>query len=257
MGLRYFLEIAFDGSAYHGWQRQPQSISVQQVIEKTLSTLLRQPLTITGAGRTDAGVHASQLYAHFDVELAWSAKDCEELVHRLNRFLPPAIAIHNLLPVLDDAHARFDALARTYRYRICTRKSPFLVGSAYFVHQNLNLSAMEKASEYLLGKQDFKCFSRSNTDVKTYICNVSEAKWKKLEEELIFEITADRFLRNMVRAVVGTLVEIGLEKYTPEHMLTIIDSQNRSQAGPSVPAHGLYLTRVIYPDNLFKTHVRD
>tara|TARA_R110002020_G_scaffold249302_2_gene463221 strand:- start:1403 stop:2176 length:774 start_codon:yes stop_codon:yes gene_type:complete len=249
--LRYFIEIAYKGSSYHGWQRQPKSISVQEVVEKALSTLLRKDIAIVGAGRTDAGVHAIQIYAHFDFEEKWDSTQCAQLSFKLNRFLPQSIAVKDILPVKEDAHARFDATSRSYIYRLSREKNPFNSDQAYQVQYPLDVDAMNKAAERLIGRKDFQCFSRSNTDVKTYICDVSEAAWKEHNQELVFRITADRFLRNMVRAVVGTLLEIGKGKYNPEHIDKVIQSKDRGEAGFSVPAHGLYLISVTYPKEIF------
>lgn len=245
--LRYFLEIAYNGEPYHGWQRQPNASSVQQEIEKALSTLLRSKITITGAGRTDTGVHAKQLFAHFDHKNI----DCNQLQFRLNRFLPAAIAINTIVAVQPEAHSRFDALERSYEYHIVRSKDPFAVGKAYLMEKPLDLDAMEKATRILLGKQDFKCFSRSKTDVKTYICDIRHALWITDENYLIFSISADRFLRNMVRAIVGTLLDIGLGKMNVKQLESVLKSRSRSNAGPSVPGHGLYLTAVRYPQSIF------
>ncbi|MFD2827555.1 tRNA pseudouridine(38-40) synthase TruA [Leeuwenhoekiella polynyae] len=249
--LRYFIDIAYDGGPYHGWQRQPQSITVQEVLEGALSTLLRKEMSVVGAGRTDAGVHATQLYVHFDYEAAWTPKEIKHLQFRLNRFLPEAIAVNSILRVVEEAHARFDATRRSYVYKVHTFKTPFMVNQSYFFEKELDLNKMNEAAQFLLGKQDFKCFSRSNTDVKTYLCEIVEAQWIKQENSLLFKISADRFLRNMVRAVVGTLLEVGLGKLDPQDLKTIIASRTRSEAGASAPAHGLYLTEVRYPEEIF------
>lgn len=254
--MRYFIEIAYDGHPYHGWQRQPHSISVQEVLEHALSTLLRCEQALTGAGRTDAGVHAMQLFAHFDFDENFSNAELKNLQHRLNRFLPESIAVNSILRVTDEAHARFDACKRRYEYKIHQQKSPFLNKHSYFFEKELDVNLMNTASQYLLGKQDFKCFSRSNTDVKTYLCDITEAHWKIEGNLLVFTIAADRFLRNMVRAVVGTLIEVGLGKLTPSHIKNIIESRERSNAGASAPAHGLYLTAVEYPQEIFKVDGR-
>lgn len=249
--MRYFIEIAYDGQPYHGWQRQPQSISVQEVLEEALSTLLRAVIVVTGAGRTDAGVHAKQLYAHFDFLNLFTEKDLKNLQHRLNRFMPQSIAVNRIVPVTSEAHARFDAMARSYEYKIHQAKNPFLNKHSYFFEKELDVELMNEASQYLLGKQDFKCFSRSNTDVKTYLCEITEARWEHNNTELLFTITADRFLRNMVRAVVGTLLDVGMHNIAPAHLKEIIASRSRSEAGASAPAHGLYLTAVKYPQEIF------
>ncbi|SFU34329.1 tRNA pseudouridine38-40 synthase [Pustulibacterium marinum] len=241
--MRYFLEFSYNGADYHGWQNQPNAISVQEVLEKALSTLLRKEIAITGAGRTDAGVHAKQMFAHFDVE---SVLD-QNLIYKLNSYLPKSIAIHNLHLVADDAHARFDAESRTYEYWIVTKKDPFLNEFAYCLKYPLDVDLMNEAAKVLFEYKDFQCFSKSNTDVKTYLCDLMHAEWKWQGEKLVFTIQADRFLRNMVRAVVGTLLNVGSGKITIVDVRKIVESKDRSNAGVSVPAHALYLTKVIYP----------
>lgn len=243
--MRYFIELSYNGKAYHGWQNQPNAISVQEVIENALSKLLNQQISIVGAGRTDAGVHAQQMFAHFDTDLEISTED---LVYKLNAFLRMDIAIHKIFKVQEEAHARFDALSRTYLYRIALQKNAFNFDSAYLLKKPLHIDLMNNASKSLLGHKDFQCFSKSHTDVKTYYCNITEAHWEQVDDELHFTITADRFLRNMVRAIVGTLINIGLEKITLEDLQNIINSKDRSEAGYSVPAHGLYLTQIEYPE---------
>ena len=247
--MRYFIAFSYNGAAYHGWQNQPNAISVQEVLEKALSTLLRTTVEVVGAGRTDTGVHARQMYAHFDSSLSIDAR---ELVFRLNSFLPNDIAVKELKRVSSEAHARFDALERTYEYWIAQKKDPFLHTSAHCVLKPLDLPLMNEAARILMEYEDFECFSRSNTDVKTFICDVREAFWKKEGEKLIFTISADRFLRNMVRAIVGTLLEVGTDKRKPQDIRKIIDSKDRGNAGASVPAKGLYLTKVVYPETIFK-----
>lgn len=249
--MRYFIDIAYDGTAYHGWQRQPQSITVQEELEKALTTLLRSEIAVTGAGRTDAGVHAKQLWVHFDYENLLTPDEQQHLVFRLNRFLPKAIAVKTMTPVAAEAHARFDAIERSYSYFIHQQKNPFLVNQSYFFEAEVDLELMNEAAKLLLGRQDFKCFSRSNTDVKTYLCDIREAFWSREEDRLVFRITADRFLRNMVRAVVGTLLDVGLKKTSVNELKDIIAGGERSEAGASAPAHGLYLTAVRYPEEIF------
>ncbi|GLB54022.1 tRNA pseudouridine synthase A [Neptunitalea chrysea] len=241
--MRYFLEFSYNGAAYHGWQNQPKAISVQEVLEKALSTVLRTDISITGAGRTDAGVHARQMFAHFNIAL-----DVEDdLVYKLNSFLPKDIAIRALHAVKEDAHARFDASSRTYEYWIVTKKNPFLTEVAYLVHHPLDVEKMNEAAKVLYDYEDFKCFSKSNTDVKTYLCKLMNAHWEWKNDVIVFTIQADRFLRNMVRAVVGTLLEVGKGKIEVQDVRTIVESRNRSKAGVSVPGHALYLTKVEYP----------
>tara|TARA_R110002074_G_scaffold382825_1_gene562775 strand:- start:93092 stop:93835 length:744 start_codon:yes stop_codon:yes gene_type:complete len=245
--LRYFIDIAYNGTAYCGWQNQPNALSVQEVLEKALSTLLGTEIAVTGAGRTDAGVHAKQLFAHFD---ASAMEDVQNLLHRLNSFLPKDISVQDIFQVKDDAHARFDAEAREYEYHINLKKDPFVEGLAYLVNNEPDVSKMNEAAQSLLKYQDFQCFSRSKTDVKTYYCTITKAHWERKENLLIFTISANRFLRNMVRAIVGTLLEIGYGKLTLEDFHKIIESKNRSNAGASAPAHGLYLTKVVYPETI-------
>lgn len=245
--MRFFIEFSYNGKAYHGWQNQPDAITVQEVLEKALSTMLKAEISVMGAGRTDTGVHASQMFAHFDYDTEINARD---LVYKLNSFLPKDIAVINVFEVKSEAHARFDALSRTYHYKISTSKNVFDYDFAYQVQLPLNVEDMNKACEILLEYRDFQCFSKSNTDVKTYYCDIKEAFWTQDNNQLIFTITADRFLRNMVRAIVGTMVNIGLGKLKPEALHEIIASKNRSNAGFSVPAHGLYLVKIVYPQTL-------
>jgi len=245
--LRYFIELSYNGSAYHGWQNQPKAISVQEVLESALSTLLKTPISIMGAGRTDTGVHASQMFAHFDFN---DKLNDANITFKLNSFLPKDIAIHNIFKVKDDAHTRFNALSRTYLYRITLEKNVFTFNNTFYVKQTLDVDKMNEASKILLDYKDFQCFSKSKTDVKTYHCNIMKAEWLMENNELRFTIKADRFLRNMVRAIVGTMVNIGLDKMHVEDLHTIIKSKNRSEAGFSVPAHALYLTKIEYPDNI-------
>ena len=244
--LRYFIELSYNGKAYHGWQIQPNAISVQQVLEEALSKLLQTDISIMGAGRTDAGVHASQMFAHFDYDKVLDAN----LVFKLNSFLPNDVAIHNIFKVKDDAHTRFDALSRTYIYKISQQKNVFNYDFAYMQHHDLDINAMNEACRVLLTYKDFQCFSKVHTDVKTYYCNVMSAKWSIENQELYFTIKADRFLRNMVRAIVGTMINIGLGKMKVESLHNVIQSKDRGEAGFSVPAHGLYLTKIEYPNNI-------
>ncbi len=246
--MRYFIQFSYFGKAYHGWQNQPNAITVQEVLEKAMSTLLRYKVEVVGAGRTDAGVHAKEMFAHFDFG---AINDLTELSYRLNAFLPDDIAVQSITTVKDDAHARFDANQRTYEYWLVQEKNPFYFDHAHFVKQPLDVDAMNQSAQFLFDYDDFECFSKSNTDVKTFICDIKEAFWEKREDKLVFTITADRFLRNMVRAIVGTLLNVGLGKMKPEEIKTVIESKSRSEAGVSVPAKGLYLTQVSYPKNIF------
>jgi tRNA pseudouridine38-40 synthase len=245
--LRYFLELSYNGKAYHGWQNQPNAITVQEVLENALSTLLRTTIEIVGAGRTDTGVHALQMFAHFDCS---SKLDIAQLKYNLNSFLPKDIAIQNIFEVKKDAHARFDAISRTYLYRICTEKDAFNFDKVYYINNDLHIDKMNEASKILFEYNNFECFSKTNTDVKTFNCKIIKAEWVKKNNELHFTIEADRFLRNMVRAIVGTLIRVGTGKLEIKDMHTIIKSKNRSEAGYSVPAHGLYLSKIEYPEQI-------
>lgn len=245
INLRYFIELSYNGKAYHGWQIQPDAISVQEVLETALSTILKEEVDIIGAGRTDAGVHAKQMYVHFE-----TGQDFENLKFRLNSFLPNDIAIHEIFEVKKEAHARFDALSRTYLYRIALSKNVFTYNEAYYLKSSLDIDRMNDACKILFQYKDFQCFSKSNTDVKTYYCDIMKAEWILKNDELHFVIKADRFLRNMVRAVVGTMIEIGLGKIPVDELHTIIKSKSRSEAGFSVPAHGLYLVNIEYPKDI-------
>jgi len=242
--MRYFIHLAYNGSSYHGWQSQPNAVSVQETIEKALSLLLKTPIEIIGAGRTDAGVHAKEMFAHFDYE---TFLDSNYWVQKLNSYLPKSIVIYNIIPVLEDAHARFDAISRTYEYHMHSFKDVFLNEMSWYYGNSLDLEKMNTAAAILLNHTDFECFSKSNTDVFTYNCKITKAIWTKNGNHFVFTITADRFLRNMVRAIVGTLVNIGLGKIEVEELHTILESKNRSKAGFSAPAHGLYLTQIEYP----------
>lgn len=245
--MRYFIELSFNGKSYHGWQKQPDAISIQEVMERALSTLLRQNIEVVGAGRTDSGVHAKQIFAHFEAE---TIQDIDQFQYKLNNLLPKDIATHQIFQVRADAHARFDALSRSYEYVITQKKDAFNYDFTYFLKSSLDIESMNKAAKILLQYEDFKCFSKSKTDVHTYNCNVMDAKWTKDENTLIFSITANRFLRNMVRAVVGTLLDIGIGKKPVSHMHDVIKSRDRGQAGTSVPGHALYLTKVEYPETI-------
>lgn len=245
--MRYFIELSYNGKGYHGWQNQPNDISIQEVVEKALSTLLNESVSIMGAGRTDAGVHASQMFAHFDTAIVFKVQD---LIFKLNSFLPNDIAIAAIFEVKPEIHARFYALSRTYLYRISVNKNVFTFDNSLYVKQTLDVDKMNEASKILLGYKDFQCFSKTRTDVKTYHCDIVHAEWTVKGNELHFVIKANRFLRNMVRAIVGTLMNIGLGKMEVAEMHTIIKSKNRSKAGISVPAHGLYLTNIEYPEDI-------
>ena len=241
--MRYFIELGYKGTNYHGWQYQPDADSVQETLNKALSLLLKTDIDIVGAGRTDTGVHAKQMFAHFDFD---SEIDTQQLVHKLNSFLPKDIVIFNILKVANEAHARFDATKRTYEYYIHMTKDAFKNEESYQFQTALNIDKMNEACQILFKHNDFECFSKVNTDVKTFNCAIFEAHWMQDGNKLVFTIAADRFLRNMVRAIVGTMINIGTGKISLDDFEAIIDSKDRSQAGFSVPAHGLYLTKIEY-----------
>lgn len=242
--MRYFIQLSYDGTNYHGWQVQPNATSVQQTLNEALSTILRQPIATTGAGRTDTGVNAKMMVAHFDVE---HELDQRLLVDKLNSLLPQDIAIQNVRKVYNEAHARFDAKLRTYHYDIMLKKNPFRRYFAIRLYFQLNFEKMNQAAQMLLGTQDFTSFSKTGTDTKTNICTITHAQWKEIEPGCWrFEITADRFLRNMVRAIVGTLIQVGKGRITPEDVKKIIESKDRCAAGESVPAKGLSLANIQY-----------
>ena len=246
--MRYFADIEFDGTAYSGWQIQPHSPSVQQTLEEALALFLRCKVDVTGAGRTDAGVHASQMIAHFDLE---TPQDPDWMMHKLNGILPQDIAVHRIWPVRPDAHARFDAVSRTYKYYVTLNKSAFHREYSWYLVNEPDFGLMNQAAEMLLSTVDFTSFSKLHTDTKTNDCRVIEALWTPLEDgRWVFTITADRFLRNMVRAIVGTLMEVGRHKLTLEEFKKIIENKDRCSAGDSAPAQGLFLHKIVYPDNL-------
>ncbi len=244
---RYFIRCAYDGTRFIGWQTQPNGKSVQAVFENCLATVLRQTIRLTGAGRTDTGVHATQYYAHFDTDQLLSSPECLALVNSLNSILPDDIAVYDIFEVGHDLHARFSAISRTYEYQIIRKKNPFLVHKAWLLRFPLDVDLMNRGAASLKNFSDFACFSKSHTQVKTTLCRVSEAYWIEEGNLLRFTITADRFLRNMVRAIVGTLVDLGRHRIALQDLERIIESGERSKAGQSVPAHGLCLTRIQYP----------
>ncbi|SHM82049.1 tRNA pseudouridine(38-40) synthase TruA [Polaribacter sp. KT 15] len=241
--MRYFIELAYNGKNYHGWQIQPDVVSVQEKINHAISTVLQLQIEVVGAGRTDTGVHASQMFAHFDLEKEIKG----DIVHKLNSILPNDITIYRVFLVEDEHHARFNAESRSYEYKIWLGRNPFLLDFSWQIHsQQLNVSKMNKAASLLLEYEDFQTFSKVKTDVYTFNCNVTEAVWKQEGDLLVFHISANRFLRNMVRAIVGTLVDVGLGKITVDNFREIIESKNRGNAGLSVPAKGLFLTKIKY-----------
>ncbi|MCH5177248.1 MAG: tRNA pseudouridine(38-40) synthase TruA [Prevotellaceae bacterium] len=246
--MRYFIYLSYDGGAYHGWQIQPNAPSVQEVLQNALTTILRTPTEIVGAGRTDAGVNASTMVAHFDTDAS-----VDTLPNRLNRLLPSDIAIHRILPVTDDAHARFSATSRTYHYYIALDKSPFHRHYAYRYPLPLDFDRMNEAAQHLFLYTDFTSFSKLHTDVKTNNCRIMHAQWQPTPDGLWqFTITADRFLRNMVRAIVGTLLEVGRGRLSIDDFCRIIEQKDRCAAGSSVPGNALFLADITYPQELFR-----
>ena len=246
--MRYFISFTYRGTDFHGSQTQPNGNTVQAEMEAAFSTILRMPVALTFAGRTDAGVHAEQMVAHFDTDKAVPVN----FGARLNNLLPNSIAVRSIVPVKGDAHARFDALERTYYYRVTTQKDPFSYQTRTKVLPILDFNAMNEAATCLLGRQDFASFCRAHTDVKTTICDVREAKWvQENDTEAYFVIRADRFLRNMVRAVVGTLFEVGKGRMTKEQFKEVIEAHDRCSAGHSAPAEGLSLVEIIYPKDIY------
>ncbi len=245
---RYFLDIAYNGTAYHGWQIQENAHTVQAELQKCLSTILRTEIEIMGSGRTDTGVHATHQVAHFD---AVEEIETDQLVYKLNSFLPMDISVQSIRRVNDEAHTRFDAVQRSYQYFIHQAKSPFQEKLSYYYPKAVDMALMNQAAQKLLGEQNFESFSKVKTEVNTFICTINEARWEKQNDSLVFHVTANRFLRGMVRALVGTLLDVGLGKLTVTDFVNIIESRDRKQAGRAVPAHGLYLTRVVYPDSVY------
>lgn len=246
--MRYFFEISYNGTNYHGWQSQNNATGIQTVVEDCLSKLLREEIRITASGRTDAGVHCEQQFFHADIGHAPPA----DLLFRMNAMLPPDIVIHSVRPVKPDAHARYDAIERAYQYRIVLSKNAFTKDLAWHFFKPLDLQTMNTAAALLVGKHDFTSFSKVNTDVNNFICNIREAFWMQDHNRLEFSISANRFLRGMVRAIVGTLIDVGLGKTSVDEFKAIIDSKDRREAGQNVPPCGLYLVRVVYPGNIFR-----
>lgn len=246
--MRYFIELSYLGKNYHGWQIQPNAVTVQEKVNNAFSLILNTPILTTAAGRTDTGVHASQMFVHIDTEIKI---DTDKYIYKINSVLPDDIVIHAIFSVKEDAHTRFSATHRSYEYKIYQGRNPFILDTAWqLFKQEIDVKKMNEAALILKKHTNFKCFSKSKTDVKTYNCSITHAEWVKDGNQLTFYITADRFLRNMVRAIVGTLVDIGTGKNTVEDFINIIESQNRSMAGTSVPAQGLTLTAVKYPETI-------
>ncbi|MGM0667265.1 MAG: tRNA pseudouridine(38-40) synthase TruA [Bacteroidota bacterium] len=249
-GYRYFIYLSYSGKAYHGWQVQPGKISVQQKVEEALSVILQENTRVTGAGRTDAGVHARLFTAHFDSDRHDLAGN-NNIIFRLNTLLPGDISARDIRVVKREAHARFDALSRTYMYYISLNKDPFLRDFTYYRHGNLDIDAMNRAAAYLTSHEDFTSFSKSHTQVKTNNCKIYEAAWTREKDMLVFRIKANRFLRNMVRAIVGSMIDIGSAKMPPGAMEDIIMARDRSAAGVSAPAEGLFLENIEYDSSVF------
>lgn len=246
---RYFIFLQYKGTAYHGWQIQPNAVTVQQVLEEKLFILLKNKIETTGAGRTDTGVHAREFAAHFDLENPLIDK--EHFLYKINSLLPYDISAYDIREVNNQANTRFDAISRTYEYHLTTVKDPFLTEYAYLFPWGLDIEKMNEASSKLFLYNDFTSFSKLHTDVKTNNCRIFYAQWVQNNNRLVFTITADRFLRNMVRAIVGTLIEVGKNKISIDEFCQIIERKNRCLAGMSVPAHGLYLTKIEYPHTIF------
>ncbi|MCR4665271.1 MAG: tRNA pseudouridine(38-40) synthase TruA [Paludibacteraceae bacterium] len=247
--MRYFIRFSYVGTDYHGSQVQPNGVTVQEVMERSMTTLLRQPVPLTFAGRTDAGVHAREMWAHWDFDSL--ALPLSQLTARLNNLLPQSIAVQEIVQVVPQAHARYDALSRRYEYLITTCKDPFAYGFAARVAGGLDYEKMNVAARLLLGRHDFASFCKVHTDVKTTFCTVSQSCWVHTGNAAVFTIEADRFLRNMVRAVVGTLFEVGRGKMSKEQFADVLTVRNRCAAGQSAPAEGLYLVKVEYPAEIF------
>lgn len=261
--MRFFIELSYNGGPFHGWQRQPNSSSVQQTLEEALSTVLRCNIPVTGAGRTDTGVHARCMYTHFDIDkekVGDIDEFCSRIVRSLNSLCGRYIVVKRLYPVEDEMHARFSAVSRTYKYFITFERNPFLYPLSWHCPSELNVSAMNEAAAYLLTVSDFTSFAKLHADTKTNLCNVTEAYWRPLSSQgeypalevpgIVFTITADRFLRNMVRAVVGTLLDVGRGKLTLEDFKDIINRKDRCAAGQSVPPQALFLWNVEYPESV-------
>jgi tRNA pseudouridine38-40 synthase len=246
--MRFFFEITYNGTHYHGWQNQANAVGVQEIVEEGLSKIFRTKIEIVGSGRTDTGVHCIQQFFHADIEKEFDEKTW---LVKLNSILPRDIAIRTIKPVKENAHARYDAFERSYEYKITRVKDPLLAGYAYYFFKEVNVANLNRAAALLVGEQDFECFSKVKTDVNNFICDLKAAHWNQKGDLLIFTITANRFLRGMVRAIVGTLLDVGTGKITLQEFETILKSKDRKKAGMNVPPEGLYLTSVKYPKNIF------
>lgn len=243
---RYFVEIAFKGTKFHGWQIQKNAVAIQEILNKALSTVLKEPVETLGCGRTDTGVHAKEFFAHFDT-LNLPEQDFDNFIYGVNSLMPFDIAIKRVFSVTPNAHARFDAIQRTYQYHLYFQKDPFKTEFGYHLKTRPDITKMNEGAMLIKTYGDFSCFSKTNTNVKNNLCTISKAYWEEVGDEMIFTISANRFLRNMVRAIVGTLLELGKDNISLEDVKRILENKNRSEAGASVPAAGLYLTKVQYP----------
>jgi tRNA pseudouridine38-40 synthase len=250
--MRFFIKFSYNGTYYHGWQSQTNAVTVQEILTNAMEKILRNPVQLVGAGRTDSGVHASEMYAHFDFD---EALDCTKTTQKVNAMLPLDIAVYGIFEVAIDLHARFSAKSRTYQYYINAEKNPFVINQSWYLNKKLDIEKMNQAAEKLLEHTDFECFSKVQTEVNTFNCKIQQAFWTSENNQLIFTITADRFLRNMVRAIVGTLINVGLKKITIEDFENIINSKDRQKAGFSVPACGLFLRKVTY-DEVFRKKLK-
>jgi tRNA pseudouridine38-40 synthase len=247
---RYFIYILYKGTSYHGWQIQPNSVTVQKILDNSLSVVLNERINTIGAGRTDTGVHAKLFCAHFD-SLSHDLSEKKNLVFRLNRYLPDDISVNSIRKVLPDSNARYSAISRTYKYYISKIKDPFFDNYSWFLHGEINISEMNKACRLMINHSDFTSFSKLHTGTKTNICKIYDAKWEEEYNRLVLTIRADRFLRNMVRSIVGTLVEVGFGKMNLEEFEEVILARDRSRAGKSAPAKGLFLADIEYPEQIF------
>jgi len=246
--MRYFIEISYKGTQFHGWQIQPNAITIQEELEKAFSTILREEIKITASGRTDAGVHAAQQIAHLDCN---TEIDNEKFEFKINSFIDNDFSINSIRRVNNDAHARFDAQDRTYHYYINNKKSPFTKGLSWYNRRNLDVELMNNAAEILLDFQDFTSFSKLNTDTPHNLCDIKFAKWEYKGNQLVFTITANRFLRGMVRAIVGTLADVGMGKISVEKFREIIEGENRKLASSNAPSEGLFLAKITYPNEIY------
>jgi len=248
--MRYFIRLSFDGTGFHGWQAQRNAVSVQKILADAISMMLRENISLTGCGRTDAGVHAHEYFAHMDLSQELNQAQCEKLAFKLNSYMHDGIAIRSIFPVRQNAHARYSAVKRTYKYCITRVKDPFLSKYSHYLYGPIDVSQMNRGAQLIMQFSDFTSFSKVDTDTKTRICHISEAVWNCEGDLLVFTISADRFLRNMVRAIVGTLLDLGAGKMSLRDLKLVIEAKNRSDAGESVPAGGLFLEHVEYPADI-------